>query len=673
MFNRLFKNSLVYVIICLLLVTITSFSTVYAEETEFGESASFSYERIIVKKRSSNSRFMPSSDPYCGIEVEEVKTIKRQKAQSQLYKFSLLAEDNNNGDILVLTLKDKGREEVLNAIEILNNSPDIVYAQPNYIRFPAQTPNDTHFNTYQSTYPNNSLSLISAPAAWDKEIGNEENPVLVGVLDTGVDINHEDLIDNIWTNPTENGNDEDGNGFTNDIHGWNFAEDNNNVWDIDGHGTHVSGIIGAKGCNGKGVAGVIWNVKIVPLRIFANITNPNTGKTVLGAYDEWIISALEYANMMGINITNNSYGGYEDTPGESQALKDAIEDSGLFIAAAGNESKNNDVKPFIPASYDLPNIISVANIKADDYLASSSCYGINSVDIAAPGNGIFSTIRAGAASYKVGENDFTTGYNYKSGTSMACPHVAGAAALLSSFNPTLTNAQLKQYILDSADTVANLNGLIAGSRRLNVNAMLVEPYSIAFAEETVALNITDTLALAPAILPINANSVLLWESSDPSVVSVDEGGEIEALAFGMADITISDERWPTTCATIKVFVLPEADTFKTQTRILQNETLKSNEIAKEDTFITVYAGNNTSVDVSATFLACIYSEDNRLIDIVNMETTEIISEEGSTFSFTVNGTALANADKMKFFVWDSSLLDGYPLDASEGVAIVAAE
>lgn len=293
------------------------------------------------------------------------------------------------------------------ALNYYRNLPEVEYAEPNYVRKLQSIPDDSKFsnqwglhNSGQSVKGTAGLvdADIDMPEAWDLSTGNNE--VVVAVLDTGVDYTHPDLTSNVWVNKNEipdNNNDDDKNGYIDDIHGINSGYNYNDYgdpMDIDSHGTHVAGIIGAKGNNGQGISGVNWNVKILPINIFSY--DDYTGD--VGAYDSSIVEALEYVAEMksrGVNIvaTNNSYGGY----GFSQSTYDQIskiEDAGiLFVAAAGNgTNNNNDVNPLYPASYDHDNIISVAATDSSDNIASFSNYGSESVDIGAPGVNILSSV-----------------------------------------------------------------------------------------------------------------------------------------------------------------------------------------------------------------------------------------------------------------------------------------
>ncbi len=272
------------------------------------------------------------------------------------------------------------------ALEIFKDDPDVEYAEPNYYRYAAVEviPNDTDFdrlwglhNTGQSggTFD----ADIDAPEAWDITTGSSS--VVIAVIDSGVDYNHQDLSGNIWNNPDEipgNGTDDDGNGKIDDVYGWDFVDNDNNPVDPHGHGTHVAGTIAAVGNNSTGITGVCWNAKIMGIRFLDAI---GIGTTA----DE--ISAIEYADSKGAHVINCSWGG----PDYSQSEKNAIDaSSALVVCAAGNDNENNDSTPFYPASYTSLNIIAVAATDQDDERANFSNYGATSVDVAAPGTNIYS-------------------------------------------------------------------------------------------------------------------------------------------------------------------------------------------------------------------------------------------------------------------------------------------
>ncbi len=290
---------------------------------------------------------------------------------------------------------------------------------------------------------------------------------MVGVIDSGIDFSHPDLVNNIWTNPNEiadNGIDDDNNGFVDDIHGWDFwsyyddpSEFDNNPSDENGHGTHVSGIIGAEGNNALGISGVNWQVSIMPIRFLGP---GNWG------YLSAAVAAINYATMMrldGVNlkVTNNSWAwsGFEYPP-VADAI-DAQEQAGiLFVAASGNNSINNDFSYYsaYPASYPLPNIVSVASTDNRDNRSWFSNYGATSVDLAAPGSAILSTVPTFLN---------PSGYAYFWGTSMAAPQVTGVAALAWSLAPDASYQQIKDALLAGVDPLPSLDGITLSGGRLN--------------------------------------------------------------------------------------------------------------------------------------------------------------------------------------------------------------
>lgn len=332
--------------------------------------------------------------------------------------------------------------------------------EPDYVITSAAVSNDPSFgqlwglsNTGQSGGLRD--ADIDAPEAWDMTTGSRS--VVVAVIDTGIDYTHRDLAANAWRNPGEvagDGLDNDGNGFVDDVYGWDFANNDADPLDDQGHGTHVAGTIGAVGNNGTGVVGVSWNVSIIGLKFLG----ANGSGSTSGA-----VAAINYATRMrrdfGINIvaTNNSWGG----GGSSTSLRDAIAAGGqagiLFVAAAGNESTNIDATPSYPASYTSDAVISVAATDRSNNLASFSNYGATGVDLAAPGVSIYSTVR---------NNSYAT----YSGTSMATPHVTGTVALMAAANPQATAAQIRSAVLSTAVPVASLAGKVATGGLLNAAA-----------------------------------------------------------------------------------------------------------------------------------------------------------------------------------------------------------
>lgn len=287
--------------------------------------------------------------------------------------------------------------------------------------------------------------------------------VYVGIIDEGMMYEHEDLAANSWTNPFDpvDGIDNDGNGYVDDEHGWDFDGGDNSVFDgvADDHGTHVSGTVAAAGGNGIGVAGVCWNATLISAKFLGR--NGGTTANAILAVD--YITDLKTRHGLNIVATNNSWGG----GGFSQALQDAITRAGaadiLFIAAAGNSSNDNDASPSYPSSYDNDNIIAVASITSSGDMSSFSSFGATSVDIGAPGSAIYSTLPARS------RGNVVSSYGSYSGTSMATPHVAGAAAMYAAANPGATALQIKNAILNAAEPTASLTGQVLTDGRLNVD------------------------------------------------------------------------------------------------------------------------------------------------------------------------------------------------------------
>lgn len=377
--------------------------------------------------------------------------------------------------ILTQAMKNAGDNEGLtvvrtpkgvpDAVRALKGLADVEYAEPNYIYYHTATSNDPYYTNGSlwgmygdATTPANQYGSQAGEAWAAGNVGS--STVIVGVIDEGIMITHPELTANIWVNPFDpkDGIDNDGNGYIDDINGWDFDGNNNTVYDgpADDHGTHVAGTIGAKGGNAIGVAGVCWNIKIISGKFLGK-----TGGTTTNA-----ILAVDYFTNLktrhGLNIvaTNNSWGG----GAFSQALQDAIERSNqaniLFVAAAGNSTLNTDVTKSYPSSYPNANIIAVASITSLGAISSFSNYGLTTVDLGAPGSSIFSTIpsRSGAASYA----------SY-SGTSMATPHVTGGVALYAATHPGTSAATIKNAILSSTVPTSSLSGKCVTGGRLNVS------------------------------------------------------------------------------------------------------------------------------------------------------------------------------------------------------------
>ncbi|TVR10705.1 MAG: hypothetical protein EA401_12080 [Planctomycetota bacterium] len=363
---------------------------------------------------------------------------------------------NNTRWVLSFSGEDLGSQDA--ALARLHSLAQVDRAEPNFLYYPLNTiPNDPHFSQLwglHNTGQNGGTSGadISAAAAWNITTGSHS--VRVAVVDTGVDYHHPDLVDNIWHNPLEifNAQDLSGNGFVDDVRGWNFYDKNNVPLDDNDHGTHVAGTIGAVGNNDIGITGVAWNVSLIPIRIGGFAGNIDLAAA---------LEAVEYCTAMGFPIANHSWGGPSPSQQMLEAIQAANEAGQLFVAAAGNDSDNTDDFPMYPAAYDVPNIISVAATTRNDGLANFSNYGSETVHLGAPGDSIYSTLPGG-------------GYGMMSGTSMAAPHVAGAAALLLSVRPDLTPTEIRDLFMETGDAISALSDRTISGKRLNIHAALQE-------------------------------------------------------------------------------------------------------------------------------------------------------------------------------------------------------
>jgi subtilisin family serine protease len=296
---------------------------------------------------------------------------------------------------------------------------------------------------------------IDAVSAWDITTGS--NDIVVAVIDTGIDYTHPDLAANIWTNPGEvagNGIDDDGNGYIDDIHGYDFVENDGDAMDEHSHGTHCAGTIGASSNNGVGVAGVNWRCKIMACRFLDEDGSGSVSNAV---------KAINYAVANGAQILSNSWGGGGYSSALATAITNAKNNGVLFVAAAGNDGSNTDATPQYPSCYNISNVIAVAATNHNDALASFSNYGQNTVHLGAPGVSILSTVLSGE-------------YKWYSGTSMATPHVSGVAALLLANDPTMNLNELKSRLIWTGDPIESLAGKTVTGRRLNAyNALTAVP------------------------------------------------------------------------------------------------------------------------------------------------------------------------------------------------------
>ncbi|HYV10880.1 MAG TPA: S8 family serine peptidase [Pyrinomonadaceae bacterium] len=380
--------------------------------------------------------------------------------------FSVDLKRTHGSDLLPgLRLARVAPEETLDAVTALRQQPDVLNAEPNYILKADANPNDSRFNEQYA------LPLMGAPQAWDTRTGSTgAGRVVIGVIDQGIDFNHSDLAANIWINPGEIANnnvDDDGNGFKDDVRGFNFVDNNGSTFSgvaTEDHASHVAGIAGAVGNNNNGIAGVNWSVGLMSLRFLDEDGFGSTSDA---------IDAIQYARTMrnlwdttggtkgaNIRVLNASFGGALFSQQFLDAINQANAAGLLFVAAAGNVDNgtiepNNDLVPHFPSNFDAPNIISVAASNSADALASFSHFGATTVDIAAPGSAILSTTPNNT-------------YSSFSGTSMAAPQVSGAAALLWAQNPNLTVQQVKNLLMADGNVITGFADKIMSQRRLNV-------------------------------------------------------------------------------------------------------------------------------------------------------------------------------------------------------------
>ncbi len=353
-------------------------------------------------------------------------------------------------------------------VDLISRLPGVEFAEPNYVVRSTRTPNDTRFgelwglnNTGQTISGQTGIpgADISAVSAWDVSTGSSS--IVVGVVDTGVDYNHPDLAANIWSAPSA---------FSVTIggqtincpagsRGFNAINNTCNPLDDNNHGTHCAGTIGGTGNNGQGVVGVNWTTRIMGLK-FLSASGSGSTADAIDAIEFAVQAKQIFAGSGGANVRvlSNSWGG----GGFSQALLNQINRANsndmLFVAAAGNSNSNNDATPHYPSSYNAPNVVAVAATDNRDQKSSFSSFGATSVDLGAPGTGILSTIRNG-------------GYAFFNGTSMATPHVSGAAALVLS-QCSLSTANLKANILNNTDPISSLAGRTVTGGRLNVDTAI---------------------------------------------------------------------------------------------------------------------------------------------------------------------------------------------------------
>jgi thermitase len=383
---------------------------------------------------------------------EYIAKIKKNKKIKRFGRFGsrgYISSIHHTQDYVLISRPKIETPEVV--VKALNSEDIFEYVEPNYVYRTTLKPNDPRFFHQWAVNGTSPYGIQVAPV-WAH---TRESNLIVAVIDTGVDYNHPDLKDNILVHNKElegiTGIDDDGNGYIDDIYGMNFVHNNrptSDPMDDLGHGTHCAGIIGAVGDNHLGVTGVTWKGKILPIRFLS----ADGEGSLAGA-----ISSIEYALSRGARIISNSW----SSPDHSQALLDVIRKADnkgvLLVVSSGNDAQDNDQKPTYPANYPVPNVISVASIGREGRLSSFSSYGKRTVHLAAPGEDILSTY-------------LNSGYIMMSGTSMAAPFVAGAAALLWSLDPELSHIQVKQRLLSHVLPIENLKDKVRSGGALDIAA-----------------------------------------------------------------------------------------------------------------------------------------------------------------------------------------------------------
>lgn len=374
--------------------------------------------------------------------VSELNTLSEVAYAEPNYLYKAIESEQTLGSILTGTLSESmsamaPRDPMYGKLWGLNNTGS----------------NEPDRNGGYSGTPGVAGADVAAEAGWGLTTGSKK--VVVAVIDTGIDYNHPDLKNNMWVNEKEipgNGIDDDGNGYIDDIHGWNAQGKNGNPMDGNAHGTHCAGTIGAEHNNGIGVAGVMNDVSLMAVKFLSDSGSGSLADAV---------SAIDYATKMNVDIMSNSWGG----GGYSQALEDAIKAAKnkgiLFVAAAGNENSNNDTRPSYPATYGVDNVISVASHTAQDTLSSFSCYGKRTVHVAAPGSNILSSTPKGE-------------YKVFSGTSMATPHVSGALGLLVAQEGRLPVLEVRNRLMATSVPVAAYRKKTVSGGRLHVYNLLTD-------------------------------------------------------------------------------------------------------------------------------------------------------------------------------------------------------
>jgi subtilisin family serine protease len=446
------------------------------------------------------------------------------------------------------------------AISRARNHPDVRFVEPNFIYTADETSNDPYYTGNQlwgmygeATTPANEYGSQAGEAWAAGFTGSTE--VYVAVTDHGVRLDHQDLRDNIWTNPFDpvDGVDNDGNGYVDDSNGWDFANGDRTVYDsssedqTDGHGTHVAGTIGAAGNNGQGVAGVNWRVKLIITKYLGDSGGSSANIPPLLDY----LIDLKDRHKLNIVATNNSYGGSGYSRAVCEAIGRARAVNILFVASAGNNNRNNDSSPYYPASYTTScpssaptsqdpgdNVLAVAAIESNGSRRSTSSWGTTSVDLGAPGGSVMSTIATSSSAY-----------GSKSGTSMAAPHVTGAVALYASKFPGASAAQIKSAILSNTAPTASLDEQVVSDGRLDVAKALGASSPVPISTPTATLTAGPsstpavTLTAGPTSAATSTRTPVATSSPTPTATTTTGGTENHVGDMNGSSRNLKKGRW----------------------------------------------------------------------------------------------------------------------------------
>ena len=472
------------------------------------------------------------------IKYKNKKSKDREKEIAEAFQDNLKSLKRLNELDVVTTNYKTNTRELLSQLQKNKADSNIEYIQPDYEL--SLSSNDSYFDQQWGVYNQTPIFIdeqeyridANIIPAWEISQGNG---VAIAVIDTGIDITHEDLVNNIWQNPGEipdNGIDDDQNGYIDDINGWNFVDENNlvhNPGDNQQHGTAIAGVIAAEKDNNTGIAGVAPLAKILPLKAFHNGY----------AYTSDIIEAIGYAASMGGRIVNCSW---ESAAPNPILLETMAETDILFVCAAGNSGENVDQETVSPATFDLPNTLTVAAINNNGYLSNFSNYGTDKIHLAAPGENIITTSPG---------NDYQSG----SGTSFAAAFVSGQAALLLSNDSDLSAENLKDQIISSSEHYSTLLDKISGGHKINAHYALTNTYpddndiinipaeggpvtGITLDSEQAMVVIGSTITLQAQIIPPDAASrEITWSSDNGDVATVNESGQVTGISLGTAIIT----------------------------------------------------------------------------------------------------------------------------------------